>query len=656
MRRAAALWFAAVLAVTAGCTVQKEAPNLTGQDVRVTVIHTSDIHSRLFPYHFVPGRIDQDYGLQLGHGPYGGIARMGAIIKAERARAARSIWLDSGDCFQGAPVFNLYRGEAELRALTQLGLDAAVVGNHEFDMGANNLYEQAIEWAGFPLLAANYRFEDPTEPTVPKLGEIVKPYQIFDLDGITVAVIGMGNISSLTSIYEGGNSLGLRPLDQNAVVDEWVRILRPAVDLIVLVSHMGLDEDEGLAPSDVDDMNEDLPLNGVDLILGGHLHIVLNPPKLLQTDDYGNPTVLVHSGAFAKYVGRLDLVVHKGTDNNNPAERSHITGYTYENLPVACGFRLPPPTPKCADSLDDDGDGFAGFPDDPECLNREDDSETDGFVAVPDVPCPNPEDPDTLALLQPYALELNQLIDLDGTFAYVSTSNGEKIVRNDPSGGDSQLGNLVARSMQVRPGVDADFALTNSLGIRADFEIGPLTTEAMYNVFPFENSITVMFLSGVEIKDMLDFVASKSSERGCRSQAQVAGISFKMICAAYPNARAEEIVLGDGCRDPNGDLIEGKCAPVIDSALYRVAVNDYIAAGGSGFDVLKRNTSKINTGISLRAATIDYMRSLAKCDSTLVDGTLPPGDNRTVEEVYGPITCLDETAEAHDGRILPAFE
>jgi 5'-nucleotidase len=206
----------------------------------------------------------------------------------------------------------------------------------------------------------------------------------------------------------------------------------------------------------------------------------------------------------------------------------------------------------------------------------------------------------------------------------------------------------------VRPGVDADFSFTNSLGIRADFEIGPLTIEAMYNVFPFENTITVMFLSGTEVRDTLDFVARKSSDRGCRAQVQLAGISFKMICG--PNARAEEIVIGDGCRDPNGDLIEGKCAPLIESALYRVAVNDYIAAGGSGFEVLKRNTSKINTGIALRAATIDYMRSLTACDSTLVDGTLPPGDNRTVEEVYGPITCLDETVEAHDGRILPAFE
>src|SRR5690606_20591354 len=117
-----------------------------------------------------------------------------------------------------------------------------------------------------------------------------------------------------------------------------------------------------------------------------------------------------------------------------------------------------------------------------------------------------------------YALELEREIDLDGVFAYTDTP-GAKIVRNDPSGGDSQLGNLTARSMQLRTGVEAEFSLTNSLGIRADFEAGPLTIEQMFNVFPFENSITVVNMSGLEVQEMLDFVARKSASRGCRTQA-----------------------------------------------------------------------------------------------------------------------------------------
>jgi len=594
--------------VLGGCTVQREAPNLKGQNVRVTVIHTSDIHSRLFPYRFVPGRIDQDYGLALGQGPYGGIARIGAIVKEQRQQAARSIWLDSGDCFQGAPVFNVYKGEAELRVLSMLGLDAAVIGNHEFDLGANNLYEQMVNWARFPMLAANYYFEDPTEPTKPKLREVVQPYQLFDLDGVRVAVIGMANISTVTSLVEGGNSLGIRPLNDAEVVRNYVRLLRPVSDLVVLVSHLGLEEDEGLSATQVSDSNEGLPLDGVDLILGGHLHIVLNPPKLAQVDRFGHPTVIAHSGAFAKYVGRLDLVVKMGDDNANPAKRSYISAYKFEPLPVSCGAR------------------------------------------TPNGQCSNPVDADAVAMLQPYQFELQELLDLDGVFAYVNAP--DKIVRNDSSGGDSQLGNLVARSMQVRPGVDADFALTNSLGIRADFEQGPLTLEDMYNVFPFENSITIMFLSGSELKETLDFVARKSSERGCKSQVQVSGLWFTMVCGARP--RAEDIFIGEKCRKADGSIDETRCREVIPEGLYRVAVNDYIAAGGSGFTVLKRNTSKQNTGISLRAGLQDYIRSLADCPATQRDASDPM--NKPVVENYGLIPCLGAGAEPHDERIHTQFE
>src|SRR6185369_8177552 len=149
-------------------------------------------------------------------------------------------------------------------------------------------------------------------------------------------------------------------------------------------------------------------------------------------------------------------------------------------------------------------------------------------------------------------------IDLNGVFSYIGPSDGGKIVRSDSSGGDSQLGNLVARAMQLQDGVEAEFALTNSLGIRADFERGPLTIEQMFNVFPFENSVVVMYLSGVEVQDTLDFVARRSAERGCRSQAQVAGITFDMVChGACPNgetACAKNIYIGDHCRkDGNPD-------------------------------------------------------------------------------------------------------
>ena len=610
--------------------MEREQPNLVGQDVRLTIIHTSDIHSRLFPYNFVPNSFDQDYGLLPINAPFGGIARITTLVKRIRRTSNRSIWLDSGDAFQGAPVFNLFKGEAEMRALSLAGMDAEVLGNHEFDLGSKNLFEKIDNWSQFPHLAANYAFDDqPGGASANRsLRDVVDPFYIFDVDGLKIGVIGMGNEDTLTSIFEGGNSLGFRPIDNQTALEAYTRLLRPMVDVVVVVSHLGLDADEGLTPSQVEDQNTTTP--GVDLILGGHLHIVTNPPKLLPNDDgstycksHDCETVLVHSGAFAKYVGRIDLVVHVGSNNADPENRSRIVSFAYKNIPV--------------DST---------VPDDAEIAN----------------------------LMLPYSVRLNQEIDLNGVFSYVKPAGTAKILRNDTSGGDSQLGNLVARAMQVQEGVEAEFSLTNSLGIRADFERGPLTNEQMYNVFPFENSITVMYLSGQEVQDTLDFVARKSAQRGCRSQAQVSGIAFDMVCKGdcpsidpttndKASACAKNVYIGENCRNgnPDGPIDPSKCAPLSLTGLYRVAVNDYIAAGGSGFIVLKRNTSQQNTGISLRDALTVYLnKQPAMCDGmgtdAIPDDTDTQSPQRTIKARWGNISCLDENIEAHDGRIRPVFE
>jgi 5'-nucleotidase / UDP-sugar diphosphatase len=771
------------------CTVQHDTPSLRGQDVRLTLLHTSDIHSRFLPYDFVPGRNDQDLGLdpdacrawacgemqaapdnvqqnhrasEIGCRPihitaaqveriaarallpsvdsvtcgylsarypalcaaadypftcnsdgaggfvtwdctcnYGGIGRIATVMRRERANAGRALHLDSGDWFQGAPIFNIFGGEVEFRMMSAIGTDGAVLGNHEFDKGATNLASQIVNWASFPLFAANYEFEQPIDFSRPWLGTLVTPYEIYNLDGLRVGVIGMGSVQSLLSLYEGGNSLGMRPLETQQTLRYYVALLRPQVDLMVLVSHLGLDEDEEAAAEDVfrdtgtgaEESGAALP--GVDVILGGHLHIALNPPKLIpQVDSEGNPTgqstILVHSGAFAKFVGRLDLAVHIGDPAaaDPLAQTTHVAGYTYDLIPI--DSRIP----------------------------------SDGAI---------------LQDLESYEIQLNRSLDLTKTFAFVGTADGSKILRTDSGGGDSQLGNLVALSMRVRARVEADFSLTNSLGIRTDFEFGALTLEQMYNVFPFENTITTMFLSGGEVQETLDFVARKSADRGCRGQAQVSGIAFDMVCrrpsgcadstlpttctrsedcgdpeyvfcwqspdtgqgtcrkrADSGHACSDNVFIGDGCNacdagDPgssccNNRLLGGvqhpcACQPLNPFGTYKVAVNDYIAAGGSGFLVLKRNTTKYNTGISMRDALVDFLRTQPSRCGTLVDEwnvTMPKGarplDTREWDEGAGVcidratetrsntareecgLACLDLTIEPHDGRITPVLE
>jgi 5'-nucleotidase len=678
-----------------GCLIDEDQPDLAGQDVRLTIIHTADIHSRLFPYNMVPNTFDQAYGLLPVNAPFGGIARISTMVKRIRVSSERSIWLDSGDAWEGAAIFNEFKGEAEIRSLSLAGMEGEVLGNHEFDLGTPQLVKELNAWSQFPHLVADYAWEDPVDPTTGmSLQDLTTPFQMYDVNGLKIGVIGLGNEDTLLSSYMGNTTLGFRPIDPGTALQQYVALIRPMCDLVVVLSHLGLDDDEGLSSSQVDDPNASLPNQNVDLILGGHLHIVTNPPKLLPADDGSTycqnndcETLLVHSGAFAKYVGRLDLVVHVSDngDNSDPEHRSRITSYAYVNQPV------------------------------------------DSTI---------PDDPDMANFMWPYSVQLNQDIDLNGVFSYVDPPGTATIVRNDASGGDSQLGNLVARAMQLQQGVSAQFAFTNSLGIRADFNRGPLTNEQMFNVFPFENTIVVIYMSGQEVKDTLDFVAQESSLRGCRSQLQQAGITWDMVCRDDPTgpspctsidsgapdtvchadtdcpsgdrcdltagdatinkcvtrACAQNIYVGDSCRpkDPNTGLVQSDspvdptttpCTPLSLDGLYRVAVNNYIAAGGSGFIVLQRNTSQQDTGVSLRdSLTVFLTQQPAMCDGVSTSKILDFTDTETnksckvnsdcpshtctsgmcaqgtVQQLWGNVSCLDETIEAHDGRIRPVFQ
>lgn len=548
-------------------------PVLTGVDTRVTFLHTSDIHSRLFPFDLAPTATDRSLGMHEANGPFGGAARLAYLIKRERARAERVLHFDSGDCFQGAPIFNQNLGEAELRFMSLIQAEAVVIGNHEFDAGAQNYADKLERWATYDNLAANYLYPDPNDPNNHNLGALSQPYTIYNLGGLKIAVIGMANLGSLSSIGEGGNSLDITPLEQNETVREYVSLLHGSVDLIAVVSHLGLSEDEELVTGyektvwedrvhpnwdvieDLGDGRVEVWVPGIehiDIIMGGHLHIVLNPPKML-TDNLGREVILTHSGAFAKYLGRLDFVVR---DDGEYGGKRVVT-HKYQAFPV--DDRLSPY-----------------------------------------------EDVRVTEMLEPYLIELNQRLDLKRVIAYAP----QTIMRRSQTGnGDSALGNIVAEAMRTRRRVEAEFSVTNTLGIRDNFYAGPITLEDMFNVFPFENTLTVMYLSGVELQEMVDFITERSAGRGCQSQAQVAGLSFTMNCGQ---------VLTNDRNPPEEYVSPGEEILVNDfpfelAATYKVATNDYIAKGGSGFKVLRRNTTKLDTGVSLRDALIDYLGTLRQC-------------------------------------------
>jgi 2',3'-cyclic-nucleotide 2'-phosphodiesterase (5'-nucleotidase family) len=679
MHRLSASAIAAIL--SSGCYQVTEQPNLAGQDVRLTVLHTADIHSRILPYYQVPGLIDRGYGSCAELQPFGGAARLQHLMKREKARADRVVHVDSGDIFEGAPIFNQFQGEAEMKVQSVIKPDAMVIGNHEFDLGTLNVAQKYAQFGAgvFPMLAANYIFNDPSDPRNSQLGALVKPYTIVDADGIRIGVIGMGNYSSMVSLGNKGNSLGITPLEPVEALRQYVQILQPQVDLVFVVSHLGLTSDAQMNDAEDEEMitgyQKLVPKNsvypgwkvlndapndqvlaqvpgivGIDAIFGGHLHIVLNPPKEL-IDPAGRRVLLIHSGSFARYFGRADMLVHMPGPGEDRTYGAEIVSHDYEIIPVT--GRIPKTTPGIVEPCPSDGSAQTRTED----ATDEVDSTTSCLAlaaaqiqidtcAIADAcrqnqdacskPCiearrtctsvPAPVDGRMTEILQPYVQTLYQKQDLGKAFAIAT----QKITRFGVSGEDSPLGNLVADSMRKRNRIESELSLTNTLGIRVDMEQGPVTIEDMYNIFPFENTLTVMYLSGEEIQELFDFVTDKSAQRGCQTQAQISGVTFTMNCAqSLRNQSAPACKVTADCE--NTDFakvgthqpvrcVDGQCykspseniqiggVPMIPTESYKTAVNDYIAVGGSGFEVLRRNTTKVFTTLSLRDALIDYMR------------------------------------------------
>lgn len=359
-------------------------------------------------------------------------------------------------------------------------------------------------------------------------------------------------------------------------------------------------EEEGLKRCRV------MGVRGLDLVFGGHHHMILDPPELLEDPD-GRMVPLIHSGAFMQFLGRLDVVTRPAERMDPPRPAwfgREVVDHRYTLFPVDARTKLDAPMTQ---------------------------------------------------LLHPfvYDLELNQ--DLGKPIAYATAT----LMRRNPSGTDSMVGNIVADAIRTRAGVETDFVVTNTMGIRDNLYQGIITSETLFNVFPFENTITTLFLSGAEVQEVFDFVAARSTERGCKSQAQVAGVQVTLRCdcavsnegccatatrygGEYPKACAEDIRIGGQLLSRNGT--------------YEMGANDYIAGGGSGFQMLRRNTTQRNTGIPLRTAVEEYLQKFPACTAPYGEACneaqpdSPACQYKYVAENFGAPPCV-EPAGLVDGRI-----
>lgn len=260
--------------------------------VKLTILHTNDVHSRIDPF---PDNDPKYPGMA-------GVARRSALIRKIRAEEKNVLLLDSGDIFQGTPYFNLYGGELELSLMSDMGYDAATIGNHDFDNGIDGLIKQ-MPHANFPFVNANYDFSDTA------LNGKIIPYKIFQKGGLNIGVFGLGiELQGLVDAKLYGNTRYTDPVTKANTTAQLLKHEKNC-QLVICLSHLGYKYNE----KKISDEILAQQTSNIDLILGGHTHTFLDEPVSYKNTD-GKQVLVAQVGWAGIRLGRVDFYynVHSG--------------------------------------------------------------------------------------------------------------------------------------------------------------------------------------------------------------------------------------------------------------------------------------------------------------------------------------------------------
>jgi len=250
------------------------------QPYELTILHTNDLHGQVLPRQGT-----------------GGLLELGRRIRIEREAALRAgrgvLLLDAGDIFKGTLEGDLTDGAVVVDWMNRLGYDALAIGNHEFDHGVG-VARGLAEAAQFPFLGANVRAN--LDRRVPvwlgkgSRGELAGKALIREVGPLRVAIVGLTS-ERVPELTVEGCTEGLTFLDE---AEELSRVLEslPLVDLVVVLSHAGLETDRELAAR----------FDGrVHVIVGGHSH-----DRLSEGEQVGE-VLIVQAGSSGRELGKVEI-------------------------------------------------------------------------------------------------------------------------------------------------------------------------------------------------------------------------------------------------------------------------------------------------------------------------------------------------------------
>jgi 5'-nucleotidase len=247
----------------------------TGEETVIYILHTNDMH----------GRIET--------GSYDGMGfdRIATLINNFKAENDNVIVLDAGDAFHGMPAATIDEGESVVKIMSAMGYQAMAPGNHDFNYGQERLLE-LNEMAEFPILAANVKVKETGE-------DFLKPYEIWDIAGLKVGVFGLATPETLFKSHPN-NTLGLEFINPVEAAQEMVTLLEPQTDMIIALTHLGLDES-----SEMNETSKGVAeaVEGIDLIVDGHSHTELEEGLIV------NGALIVMAKEYNKYLGVVKVTI-----------------------------------------------------------------------------------------------------------------------------------------------------------------------------------------------------------------------------------------------------------------------------------------------------------------------------------------------------------
>ena len=470
-------------------------------DFDLRVLHTNDTHAHLDN---IPRR----------------------VTAIKETRNDNTLVLDAGDVFSGTLYFNLFNGQADLEFMNMIGYDAMTFGNHEFDKGTGVLKE-FIEEAEFPFVSANIDFiKDANlgslyQDTIGQPGEAAEIYPaiITEVGGEKVGIFGLTTADTV-SLSSPGDDLKFK--NYIASAQATVAMLQEeGINKIIALTHLGYSEDLKLAEA----------VAGIDIVVGGHSHTILNKPVVVDT--HTDPTLVVQTGEYDVSLGQLDVT------------------FDAEGVLKSWNGKL----------LSLDAKDSAG-----------------NYVYEDDLAAK-----EKLAEYAPQLEEFKKEV-IGKTNVFLDGERGN--VRKQ----ETNLGNLMTdgmlekvKSIVKESDVKGYVAIQNSGGIRASFQKGDITLGDLLTVMPFGNNLSALKMTGKEISAALENGVS-GVETGEGRFPQVSGMRF-YYDSTKPGEKIDSTtntVTQEGQRVVKVQIknADGTYTDMDPNGYYIVATNSFMANGG----------------------------------------------------------------------------